>query len=45
MHILPALLKPDCKIQVIPFMISFADFVIFVNGVSVIVDIIVFSRK
>ena len=34
-----------CKIQVLPFMISFADFVIIVNGVSFIVDIMVFSSK
>ena len=34
-----------CKIQVIPFMISFADFVIIVNGSSFILDIVVFSSK
>ena len=31
--------------SLISFMISFADFVIIANGVSFIVDIIVFSRK
>ena len=35
----------DYKIHVLPLMISFADFVIIVNGVSFIVDIIVFSSK
>ena len=34
-----------CKIQVLPFMISFADFVIIVNGGSFIVDIMVFSSE
>ena len=34
-----------CKIQVLPFMISFADVVIIANGVSFIVDIIGFSSK